>query len=72
MCPMCGYRGSFSGVRPSGREVDCSRPTSADVKFEWSFTSDHGFHFYGAGRKYCTFCTGHGNSALHRCFVILV
>ena len=32
MCPVCGYRGSFSGLRWSGREVVHSRPTSADVK----------------------------------------
>ena len=42
MCPLCGYRGSFSGLRRSGREFDHSRPTSSDVKFEWIYTSAHG------------------------------
>jgi hypothetical protein len=72
VCPVCGYRGSFSGLRRSGREFDHSRPTSADVKFEWIYTSAHAFLFYGGDRNNCAFCTGHGNSALRRRLVISV
>jgi hypothetical protein len=34
-----GYRGSFPGVKRSGREVDHSCPSSAEIKNEWSYTS---------------------------------
>jgi hypothetical protein len=39
VCPVCGYRGSFSGKKRSGRDLDHSPPTSTDVKIEWSYTA---------------------------------
>ena len=33
------YRGTFSTVRRPGCDVDHSRPSSADIKNEWSYTS---------------------------------
>jgi hypothetical protein len=34
-----GTRGSFPGVKRSGREADHSPPSSAEVKNAWSYTS---------------------------------
>ena len=34
-----GYRGSFSGVKRPGREIDHSPPSSTEVKDEWFCTS---------------------------------
>jgi hypothetical protein len=39
VCQMCGYRGSFSGVKSSGHDVDHSHPTSTDVKIEWNYAA---------------------------------
>jgi len=37
--PLNGYWCSFPGLKRSGRDVDHSAPSSADVKNEWTFTS---------------------------------
>jgi hypothetical protein len=37
--PFIGYRLSILGVKWPGREVDCSFPSSAVVKNEWSYTT---------------------------------
>ena len=34
-----GYRNSFAGVKRPGRDVNHSRPSSAEAKYEWSYTS---------------------------------
>jgi len=33
------YQGPFLGVKPSGREVSHSPPSSANFKYEWIYTS---------------------------------
>jgi len=45
------YRGSSSGVRRPGREVDHSPPSSTEVKNEWSYTSTSADYIHGAGNK---------------------
>jgi hypothetical protein len=40
-------RGSFPGVKWPGREADHSRPSSAEVKNAWSYTSTLPIRFHG-------------------------
>jgi hypothetical protein len=40
-----GYRGSFPGVKRSGREADHSPPSNAEFKNVWSYISIHPYVF---------------------------
>jgi hypothetical protein len=46
-----GYRGSLSGVKRPGREVNDSPPCSAEIKNEWSYTSIPPTCLHGLDRK---------------------
>jgi hypothetical protein len=45
--PPMGTRGSFSGVKWPGREVDHSSPSSAEVKNAWSYKSTPPIRLHG-------------------------
>jgi hypothetical protein len=46
-----GYRSYFSEIKRPRREVNDSPPSSAEVKYEWSHTSDPSVRLYGADRE---------------------
>jgi hypothetical protein len=46
-----GYRGSLSRVKRPWREVDHSRPSSAEVRNEWSCTSTLPICLHGVDRE---------------------
>ena len=49
-----GSRGSFPGLKRTGRDVDNSSPSSAEVKNEWSYTSTPPLYLHGLDRFNCT------------------
>jgi hypothetical protein len=63
-----GYRGSFPGLQRPGREVNHSPPSSAEVKNEWSHTSDPPICLHGVNRDNFTF-TLLKRELLHLCYV---
>jgi hypothetical protein len=49
------YGGSFLGIMRPGSETEHSSVCSAQVKNEWSYTSNSPIQFYGMDRDNCTF-----------------
>jgi hypothetical protein len=47
--------GFFLGVKQPEREVNYLLPSSAELKYEWSYTSAPPICLYGVGRENCTF-----------------
>ena len=57
--PYSGYRGSFPGVKRSGREANHSSPYSAVVINEWGNISAPPICLHGVGRDSCVFFATH-------------
>jgi hypothetical protein len=53
--PFKGYWSSLLGVKRPRREVKHSPPTSAEVKYEWNYTSTPPTCHYGVGTQDFTF-----------------
>jgi hypothetical protein len=58
------YCGSFLEVRLPGREADCSSPSIAKLKNEWSYNSTPRVRLYFVYRDGCTFVMAYFYSSL--------
>jgi hypothetical protein len=52
-----GVPGFFPRGKMAGLEVDHSPPSSAKVKYEWSYTSTPPICHHGVDKEKCTFYT---------------